>query len=154
MIRQATLEDAGKILEMCYKFFKASGYRETFNIEFNPTKVAEHIGVAIANPKFYCILVDSEYRGMIIGVLSPIMVNPDKLMASELSWWVEPEFRGTSVAKELMKAFLEWSIVQKAHAVDMATIEELDGERVGKLYTRLGFTKSESHYIIPVGGEN
>ncbi len=112
---------------------------------FDLTSAARNFRAYLESPA-HVILIDSEARGMLIGVKTPWMLNNAYNMAIELAWWVKPEHRGSRVAIELMKAYEAWARQNSVRILVMAALTDSDGERVGQIYERLGFKKYETSY--------
>lgn len=138
MIRQATRNDFEFVAKMSEKFCKVAGlpFRlEDFKKFF--------LGVVHSNDNDF-LLSD---HGMIVAVSSPWVTHSECILAQEMAWWVEPEFRGTGEGKELILAFIDWAKQRKASFVSMSAIEHIRGEAVTKLYNELGFERRETSYV-------
>lgn len=85
----------------------------------------------------------SEREGVVVGMLGLLLFeNPitGESTASELFWWVEPEYRGLGV--RLLKRGEQWAREMGAQQVHMIA----PTPEVGQLYTRLGYDYLESAY--------
>lgn len=110
-----------------------------------PVPVAENIEelceTILAQPNI--IYIEEENKGAILGIVYPHWWNPSVLVAQELGWWVEPEYRKTSVGIRLLKQF-ELEVTRRGASVNMMIcLEEVDPDYVEQLYTRLGYHKLE-----------
>ena len=143
-IKIATNEDKEAIYNMSMKFLEASGY----DWRLNSNKVNAVID-DIVGAKGYskiCLLLTWEEKP--IGMLAAISDRPlfsDQLIAEELVWWVEPEYRGKS-SLSLLEAYEQWAQMMGCTGVRMACLEDLNGNAVGRIYERNGYKKKESAY--------
>ena len=53
------------------------------------------------------IIIDDEYKGMLLAVIVPNVWCPKSNELNEMAWWVEPEHRNGTVGGRLWKAFDE-----------------------------------------------
>mgnify|MGYP001592233288 FL=1 len=88
----------------------------------------------------------AEIDGAVVGMFGVFClthpITGDE-MASELCWWVEPEARGTSAGLKLLKAAEAWAREQGASFLEMIA----PSDRVAALYERLGFERTDIHYL-------
>jgi hypothetical protein len=90
--------------------------------------VATHAGVA---------------HGVFMAAVTDHPFAPVKV-ATEVVWWIEPEYRGT-VASDMLAAYEAWAREQSASFVGMAALEA--APRAGVIYRRRGYVPAETHYI-------
>ena len=96
------------------------------------------------------ICVGEEGKGGIIGVVSNAWFNPEIVTVQELGWWVEPEYRGTTFAIKVLKAFEKEAKAIGASKVMMLSLDSLSPEVLHSMYLRLGYSKLENLYIKEV----
>lgn len=90
---------------------------------------------------------DDKPVGMVLGQVAEMLFSHETL-AHELAWWVEPSHRGGKIAIKLLDAFEYWAKeVAKCKRVQMSMVETENADRVGKLYTRRGYTLREKAYL-------
>lgn len=99
----------------------------------------------LTNPNF--VYLEEPGKGAILGLVFPHWWNPSVLVAQELGWWVEPEYRGTSVGIRLLKQFEIRVAELGATKVMMICLEALEPDKVEQIYTKLGYTKLERIFI-------
>lgn len=89
--------------------------------------------------------------GLLIGVITPHIFNPEIKVLAEMLWWVTPVHRRTKAGYLLMKEYLRWG----KENVDWITFS-LQGNTPVKESTlnRFGFRHIEAAYLIEVGCEN
>lgn len=65
------------------------------------TAIIVGMGVAIISEK------DNKLTGMLLAVKTPYMWDNDKLIMSEIAYWVEPEHRGSTAGYRLLSKYVE-----------------------------------------------
>jgi hypothetical protein len=141
MIRAAEINDLPNLLRMSESFFNVSGYAEltTFN-------VADSEELLIRLIKLGTILTDGK-NAMLGFVIFPLFMNKQTIMSQELFWWVDKEIRGTTAGIKLLKMAEKISKESGATVMNMLSIEDLDGEKVNKMYSKLGYKRKEQSYM-------
>ncbi len=67
----------------------------------------------------------------------------DKLVASELMWWVPPDKRGTSLGARLFKRYEQWA---RDNGAQVILADCLDN-RVANFYQKLGYTETQRTFM-------
>ena len=139
MIRRATEEDTGRLVEMGRRFVAETAYRDLIAVQ--PEKLAGVITTMLANPEAVVLVsgLDATLTGMIALLVYDHPYSGER-MAFEAVWWVEPEARGDGV--RLLRAAEQWARERGAIAMQMVA----PNERVGNLYARLGYAPVETSY--------
>ncbi len=149
-LKIATWDYLPDILEMCEKFHQNTPFSGIE--EYDESRVADIIISIIENPtdKIAIVLVDEgKAVGMVLGVTSTSIFNYGKV-ATELAWWVNPEYRGKK-SLELMKAYEYWAVnVAKCSVVQMSLLEDENLEGVDRIYKRKGYSPVERAYVKKV----
>ena len=141
MIRLATKKDMPQILRMGESFFNASGYSDitTFNKEDTETLVEVLI-------EKETLLTDG--KSAILGFLVfPVFMNTSCIVAQELFWWVDEDARSSGVGIKILKSAEAEAKKQGATTMMMLSIKDLDGEKINKLYERLGYSEREQTFM-------
>lgn len=111
--------------------------------------VSEHIEDIIEgilkNESIICIC--EEGKGVIIGIVYPTFWNPDVLVAQEIGWWVEPEYRKTSLGIRLLTQFEERAREKGAQKCYMIALESSSPDKVGGIYEKSGYSLLEHTYM-------
>lgn len=90
-------------------------------------------------------IIVATWRERPIGMLAlHVFEHPmmNRRVASELCWWIEPEYRGGSVSLRLIEHAQTWAKVHGAESMEMVAATD----QVGVVYERLGYAKFETHY--------
>jgi len=89
---------------------------------------------------------DDKPVGMLLGIVNEPYFSEEKV-ATELAWWVDPEFRKSKASLDLMYAFEDWAYRKGARTVTLASLTGLSPPSVSKLYLGMGFEKTEETYM-------
>ena len=143
-IRKATREDLFDLAILGKQFVreaKENGYRLTFSQE----KFTSSFFNVIDNLDYLLLVyeIEGEAVGFFLGAVFEPLFSKD-LLAVEMFWWVEEDYRGNRQSLGLLKTFEDWAKEKGASEVsvsDLQGVKDLD-----KLYKRLGYTKSEVTY--------
>lgn len=129
--------DIPRITEMGIKFREQSAYKK--HLKENHEKVRELMTGLVANGG---VLV-SEEGGLVVGMFGfgvfPHFMSGEN-MGVEIFWWMEPEHRGGGT--KLLKAAEDKLRNEGVEKLQMIAPDE----RVGKLYSRLGYQFVESTF--------
>lgn len=87
----------------------------------------------------------SEVIGGVGGIITEFMTS-EALTCVEMFWYVDEEYRGTWGIK-LLKYFEEMAKASGCVRIAMAYMENSMPERVQKLYTKMGYTPYEHHWM-------
>src|SRR5687768_5239939 len=107
-LKVATKEDYSDILPLVKEFHLESPFKGLY---LHPDAVKKSFDVIMANPKDYVIILlmfHDEAVGMIVGGVASPLFTEDRI-ATELAWYVLPEYRGTRKSLELFKAYEHWA---------------------------------------------
>lgn len=85
-----------------------------------------------------------EVIGALGGILFPDP-NSGELWATELFWYVKPEFRGSGL--KLLAEFEAWAKHRGAKRITMVHLINSMPEKLHRIYTMRGYSPVEVHYI-------
>lgn len=143
MIRPATIDDVPRIVDMARRFYDASGYADLFG----PMAQESAAGLAIITMESGVMLV-AEVDGDVVGMaclhVEPFLFNPERTIASELAWWIEPEHRGGMLAARMLKAINE-ACEARGAVPRMATLAG-SPPQAEALLNRAGYRLTERYY--------
>lgn len=146
MLRVATEADAPIIQQMVIDFWNVI----PSDIKINPKKLKDVVHGFFEDPteKIFILSCDDNQspRGLIGGVAQEFLLNRDKV-ATEIVWWMDPEYRGKDSLK-LIDAFEHWAKhIAGCSIVQMSLVGSLQRERISKMYARRGYKLAEQSYI-------
>jgi GNAT superfamily N-acetyltransferase len=90
---------------------------------------------------------DNVVAGAIQGVLIPHIWNKNILAAQEMLFYVKPDFRGSSVAMRLIRAYED---LMKEIRPDMSSLSLMawfSPTSLPKVYNKMGYSLSEQTYL-------
>ena len=147
-VRLAEDKDFKHIFLMLLKFINESPYKEA---EVDPEEITEMINSFLESPKNQKVLllaVNEEDKpvGLLAGFLIKHLFNKSKV-ASELSWWVEPEYRKSRIGLELLSAFEYWGRKVGAKYISLAALDTSLMDKLARLYKARGYTVTEKAFV-------
>jgi len=109
-------------------------------------KTTQFIVSAIENTNMEIFLSekDNDITGAMVCLVTEMYMS-NTIVASDLAWFVSKEARGNSSSIKLLKTFEDWGRSKGADYLGMADIEGIGN--LSELYTRLGYSISETTYI-------
>lgn len=146
-LKIASVEDREDLERMAKAFHSMSPYRDQ---EYNREKVLTVIDGILSAPReaAVCLVLldDDKPVGMIAGLIAPCFFNWG-VTATELVWWLEPEYRRGSAGLWLEDGFEGWAKHIGCKYVSMVALEDGMAKLLGRHYTRRGYTKTENTYV-------
>ena len=143
-IRKATQQDLLD-LSILSKQFAREAKQNGYNITFDTVKFTDSFSKVIDNPDYFYYLaeVNKEVVGFFLGAVFKPLFSED-ILAVEMFWWLEKEYRGNKVALKMLKSFETWAKEAGASEVSVSDLQGL--QSLDNLYGRLGYTRSEVTY--------
>jgi len=143
MIRQANKYDKTEIIEMMKRFRAESHIKQYQEID---------------NEEYWSQLLDSifagagivyiaEGKGLIMGLIAPVIWSNKHYAMHELAWWVKPEFRNGTAGYKLVKAYIEYGKKLKEEGrIILFTLSKLP-LTPSIDYAKLGFNKVDENWM-------
>lgn len=131
---------------MVYKFWASTPYG---NVALEESKAFDLIATFIEKPvdRIMILAMDGDKPvGFIAAVASETLLTRDKL-AHEMAWWMEPEYRKSRVALELVQAYEFWAKKVGCKLIQMSTVETDQVEKISKYYSRKGYRLIERSFL-------
>ena len=102
MIREASLADIPRLVEMGCRFISESSYKH--HMAENPEQMKNLAEQIISNPKGKILVSEKDVKltGMLALILFPHYISAE-LIAIEVFWWVDPEAREGRTGLKLMR---------------------------------------------------
>lgn len=144
MIRQLTLADVPEVAALGVFFHAQSGFDE---IAYNEADCATSLTRFIGTGMFAGLVADNGHIvGAIGGLISPVYFNYSHVSGEELFWYVAPEAPQMTGIK-LLKAMEQEVRGRGCHSWQMKSLARLGGERMVRLYERMGYRKAERSFL-------
>ena len=141
-VRRASIEDVDAIVAMGRQFL-TTDYAHALIVD--DTSLRTLAGkFASGATDVIGLVVRSETHDPIGMVGAFVYAHPlsGERTVSEMVWWVDPDWRGSSVGTRLLHGLEAWAADQGATRLEMIA----PSDRVGAFYERLGFQRVETHY--------
>jgi hypothetical protein len=107
MIRFAGIKDFDRIMAMMINFANSAPVEDYHNPQYNDRGVRHYLTSLLQNG---CIIVgeaDGELQGMLLAQICSDPWLPHIKMLREIAWWVEPNYRNTTLGYKLFKKYME-----------------------------------------------
>lgn len=147
LIRPAFPDDKPRVLEMVDRFCANTIYGELLA---GATGAARVFDLCLQHGAIYVATVAGNEPntvatvGFIAGVAARSPIS-ELLIAEEVAWWVEPEWRNSTLGPKLLGAFEHWARQTGAHVLKMVAPAEFPA--VGRYYKRIGMREAEANYF-------
>ena len=129
------------------RFFAASGLDRWFS--YRPRNFSQ-VCANFMDSNQAVILVGEGKKvavGMAAALAYPCWFDAGHLTAQELFWWVEPEYRGAAVGKELRNGLEDWACERGCLTMEMGALEAARPEALAHLYARKGYGAKERIFV-------
>jgi len=132
-----------QVLELVQQF-EAESFGE-FGLGINPELFDQMIDSQ--KDSSFLLLIDGKLEGLLAGYSTKAPCIKDGLVWQETVWFVSKKYRNSRYGLQLFKMASEALKQRGITAMLMAHLHNETGEKLGKLYDRLGFKPLETHYI-------
>ena len=141
-IRPMVEDDIFDVLILAKEFSKEAPKSH----KWDKDKTNKFLYSALETPSMQVFVIESngELTGAIVGILTEMFMS-NKIVATELAWFVSKEARGTPASIKLVKTFENWAKQNGANYTimgDFKGITDLD-----YLYSRMGYEAAETAYM-------
>ena len=153
IILEATEADALRLVEMTTRFLLSTRYGELIKpdpeqihafvlrvMELGVVLVAQHRLLVDGQPAF------PNTPPTVVGMIGMVLVPHAlacEIHADEIAWWVEPEWRGSTLGPKLLRSAEDWATTKRAKVCKMVAPAGTD---VGAFYRRVGYVEVETIY--------
>lgn len=83
---------------------------------------------------------DGQLVGFMAGFICEHFFSPDRY-ASEMLWYVSPDWRGSSAAVRMVRAFEDWALTKNVLDVMTGVSSGVQTDRTAALYEKLGYDR-------------
>lgn len=143
-IRPATLDDAIAIVTMTQHFIRSTSYARFVVIQ--PLALHQLVQSIVVHGHGVIFVVDTgdELVGMLalFADRNPVTGEP---IAEELAWWVEPQYRKSSLGPRLLIRAEQWARDKGCRLLKM--VAPVAEPRVGDFYRDCGYEAVETAYV-------
>lgn len=143
-VRWAWRSDFPRIAEMGEAFWNLTPHSRV--IPYSPDAVIHYCGMMSDDGLLYVVEVDGKVVGSAGALFMPALGNLNYKVGAELFWWIEPEHRNATAGTALLNALEDGARTVGATLFSMMAFENLSPEKVGAIYERHGYVRSERTY--------
>lgn len=129
-------ESAAKIIQLGYELHQESKFRDTPFIELNCWNI---LSKTQQEPQKFFLAYDEDFRGFII-MQATVHYFSGEIWTADLAYYVKPEYRGTEVSPNLLKAAQEWSKSIGAKEMTIFHNTGIKTESSERFFNKNGFT--------------
>jgi N-acetylglutamate synthase-like GNAT family acetyltransferase len=145
-IRLANKFDIPQLIEML-RHYRDSGVIKGLTVENEETALKILTAIIVGMGVAFVSEKDKKLTGMLLAVKSPFMWDANKLIMSEIAYWVEPEYRGSTAGYRLLAKYVEHCDKLKDDGVIVNyTMSQMAGQDLD--YTRFGLKPVETTWSI------
>lgn len=145
MIRRAEIKDIDDLAEMGKRFFAYSAFADI--IPLDEEELIKGICRVFDSGIIFVAVKEDKLVGAICGVVAQPWFAHNVKMATELAWWMDDEYRGTTLAIGLLRAFESWAHENGAQAISMSDLKVDGTYPAGPLFERLGYEIAERAHV-------
>lgn len=140
VVRPATHADIPEIVRMGRLFWDQTALRD---IPFCPDSIAFTCREMMANELLLMAEVDGHIAGSVGATAAPMYANRSYFAATELFWWVEPQFRDSGIGRMMLKGIEDAARQRAVQIFSMIALEQVEPEKAAAIYARAGYTPTE-----------
>ena len=147
MIRHATIKDYDAIMGLLANFADAAPLDSLHKPQSDQRRVGHFLTELQRTGVVLVAEADGQIQGMILGQIQPDTWLPYIRTLRELAWWVEPDYRNTTVGYRLLKAYTDFGKhLQRTDQIDQFTLTLLTNSPDLGLEKR-GWVPIETNYV-------
>jgi len=148
-IRFALESDSDALLELALENRAEISHN---NFAVDPKRVADTMkGLFTLNQGTHVLFVAETSQGVLAGGLLACVQRyyySHEMQAQMVQWFLRPQYRGTSIAPRLVKAFVEWAKTRGASEVVMGVTSGINVDATDRMMRRLGFKHLGGTYAV------
>jgi GNAT superfamily N-acetyltransferase len=149
-VREARPEDWEGVLEKCKLFFVNTSMNSRCEFEEEGLKELFFQSFDSKGSQVW-VVDDGKIVGFCVMIIFPLVFSISTKVAQELSWWLDPEYRGSGAGKELKEKMEQWARKQGANHMFMIALENDKTEKMKQVYEKMGFTPIERTFCKELG---
>ena len=146
-IRFAGIKDFDRIMSLMINFANAAPIEALRNPKYNYRGVQNFLTMILKSGTIIVGEVDGVIQGMLIAGVDNNPWLPHVKTLKELAWWVEPEYRNTSLGYRILKEYIRvGKLGREVGAISNFTITTLMESPIRDL-ERFGWKPIEKNYV-------
>lgn len=144
LVRPAAETDIPRLIELGRHFYEQTAYRR---VPYSEKGAAGWYRLMLDHGLLFVATDDEALVGVIGGMSSPFLINPEHGVGTELLMWVEPEYRKSGAATALMDAIEAAAKDLGLTYWSMMCLEAVQPDVAANLYKRRGYTLAEHTFV-------
>ena len=152
IIRKAEDQDIDAILELIIQFYKES--LKEYGLKISIATIKNNIKVFIDNHIIIIAEKNTDIIGVIAGIVVPSIFDDSQIIAQEIMWYINKDFREGSSGLRLLKSFEDICRFLGVNKIYSGHTNNLNPDRLNKFLVRQGYTSMETHYIKNIGDKD
>lgn len=136
-IRDAKITDFSDLERMGIAFARAAG-----QVDVDSDTLASTVGNLMKNG-ILKVVENGSVIGCIGALVFPHWWNKNEIVAQELFWWLDEEYRGTSAGIKLLIELEKEAKSRGAEKLMMLCLDDLNGNKMANMYSKLGYVPQE-----------
>lgn len=147
MIRFADFDDYDRLMELMINFANSAPIDSLHNPDYEDRRIRHFLTNIMRSGVILVAEENNQVQGMIIAQIQPDSWLPYVKTLRELAWWVEPEYRNTTMGYRLLKKYTEVGRKMQEHGdIDQFTLTLMTNSPELKL-DRRGWRPIETNYV-------
>lgn len=144
-LKVATYDDIPFLLPLLEEALKESPYKDFGFNKDNIVQALTHM-LSASNTNLILLMCSPNPVGVLIATKSDISPFFTVSIATELLWWVHPDYRNDPRNIKMLGAFEYWAKTVGCQRVTMVTLENELQPSIERLYLKRGYKKIETTY--------
>lgn len=146
-IRFAGIKDFDRIMSLMINFANAAPVEALHNPKYNYRGVQNLLTMILKSGTIIVGEVDGVIQGMLIAGVDSNPWLPHVKTLKEMAWWVEPEYRNTSLGYRILKEYIRvGKLGQEVGAISNFTITTLMDSPIRDM-EKFGWIPIEKNYV-------
>lgn len=144
-VKRGTSLDIPQMVTLGKEFWESTDYHK-MGIPFNPRQSAA-LATALLDAGIVQVAYDEDRLvGFILMIVAPIPFVATRTAASEMAFYVSPEYRDVGVGKRLMRQAENVAKQLGVSRISLTHLADAEGEKAGEVYVDEGYSPSEISY--------
>lgn len=143
IVRNATREDVSWLIETCFEF--AESIKDKYLVADVPTLV-ELLLILMEKHLLLVCEIEEKKAGMLGAFIVPHYFNKNLTMATEVFWWVIPEYRKSGAGEFLLDEFVK----RAKEKAQLIFVGSLISSGIDKFYEKKGFKMKEKSFGMEI----
>jgi GNAT superfamily N-acetyltransferase len=142
-INEATPKDVAEMVKFGKQFWtQTSYYREGVEYDFEAIR---NMTISLIDNG---IVLVARHEGAVVGLMLMMVghmpFNPSTLVATELVYYVDPDYRASGAGQKLLRMAEKIAAKRGVKYISMIHLDSVEPERAEAVYSKMGYSKTET----------